>query len=163
MMRLPLLPSDDHYEVTTMEADKAPEHARSILDANKALARRWVDAVNRRDETAVRAVLTDNFLYSGMGRAPEEIAVRWNKDEFVATVLRARSRMKKPVVMTVIRDLAEGNRVTVETEGSGEMSDGFAYANAYCLLFEIDAGKIKSVRDYCCTHTAVVAAAHAGQ
>jgi ketosteroid isomerase-like protein len=62
--------------------------------------------------------------------------------------------------MTVIRELAEGNRVTFEIEGYGKMKDGFVYANAYCLLYEIDGGKIKAVRDYCCTHTAVLASEH---
>jgi len=144
-----------------MQQDLSPEDAKLGLDTNKALAHRWVDAINRRDETALRAVLSDDFLYSGMGRTPKEIAVRWHKDEFVAIVLLARTRMKKPVVMTVIRELAEGNRVAFETEGYGEMRDGFVYANAYCLLYEIDGDKIKAVRDYCCTHTAVIASEHA--
>jgi ketosteroid isomerase-like protein len=126
-----------------MQQDLSPEDARFGLDTNKALAHRWVDAINRRDET------------------PKEIAVRWHKDEFVAIVLLARTRMKKPVVMTVIRELAEGNRVVFETEGYGEMRDGFVYANAYCLLYQIDGDKIKAVRDYCCTHTAVIASEHA--
>jgi ketosteroid isomerase-like protein len=144
-----------------MQQDVSPEDSRLGLERNKALAHRWVHAINQRDETTLRAVLSDDFLYSGMGRTPAEIAVRWNKDEFVATVLLARTRMKKPVVMTVIRELAEGNRVVFETQGYGEMRDGFVYANAYCLLYEIDGDKIKAVRDYCCTHTAVIASEHA--
>jgi ketosteroid isomerase-like protein len=144
-----------------MQQDVSPEDSRLGLERNKALAHRWVHAINQRDETTLRAVLSDDFLYSGMGRTPAEIAVRWNKDEFVATVLLARTRMKKPVVMTVIRELAEGNRVVFETQGYVEMRDGFVYANAYCLLYEIDGDKIKAVRDYCCTHTAVIASEHA--
>jgi uncharacterized protein len=144
---------------TTMQPDKGAD-AGSNSESNKALARRWVEAVNQRDEAALRAILSDDYLYSGMGRMPEELAVRWNKDQFLATVLSARARARKPVVMTVVRALAEGNRVTLETDGYGEMKDGFVYANAYCLLYEIEGDKIKGVRDYCCTHTAVVASQH---
>src|SRR6202050_5598964 len=115
-----------------MQQDVSPEDSRLGLDTNKALAHRWIDAINRRDETALRAVLSDDFLYSGKGRTPAEIAVRWNKDEFVATVLTARTRMKKPVVMTVIRELAEGNRVAFETEGYGAVGYGVVYGRAYC-------------------------------
>jgi ketosteroid isomerase-like protein len=145
--------------MATMQPDKGAD-AGSNSESNKALARRWVEAVNQRDEAALRAILSDDYLYSGMGRMPEELAVRWNKDQFLTTVLSARARARKPVVMTVVRALAEGNRVTLETDGYGEMKDGFVYANAYCLLYEIEGDKIKAVRDYCCTHTAVVASQH---
>ena len=47
--------------------------------------------------------------------------------------------------MTVVRALAEGNRVTLETDGYGEMKDGFVYENAYCFLYEIEGAKIKAI------------------
>jgi ketosteroid isomerase-like protein len=147
---------------TTMQpGEGAGAGVGSNTESNKALARRWVEAVNQRDEAALRAILSDDFLYSGMGRTRKELSVRWDKDQFVTTVLSARTRARKPVVMTVVRALAEGNRVTLETDGYGEMKDGFVYANAYCLLYEIEGGKIRAVRDYCCTRTAVVASQHA--
>jgi ketosteroid isomerase-like protein len=132
----------------------------SDLGAKKALARRWVEAVNKRDAATLRAMLSSDFLYSGMGRMPKEIAVRWNTDQFIDAVNAGKTRMKKPVVMTVTRALAQGNRVTLEAEGGGEMQDGFQYVNSWCLLYEIDGDKIKSIRDYCCTRSAVVASEH---
>jgi ketosteroid isomerase-like protein len=132
----------------------------SDLGANKALARSWVDALNKRDEKALRAMLAGDFLYSGMGRMPKEIAVRWNADEFIDAVNAGKTRMKKPVVMTVTRALAQGSRVTLEAEGGGEMKDGFDYVNSWCLLYEIEGDKIKSIRDYCCTRSVVVASEH---
>jgi ketosteroid isomerase-like protein len=63
--------------------------------------------------------------------------------------------MKKPVVMTVVSEMGEGNWVTLEMEGHSETKDGRIYANAYCFWYEIEGDKIKAVRDYCCTETAI--------
>ena len=126
------------------------------LATNKALARRWVDAINRRDGEALSSILSDDFVYCGMGRTPKEMAVRWTKEQLLNSVMRLGvDHMKKPVVMTVISEMGEGNWVTLEMEGQSETKDGRIYANAYCFLYEIEADKIKSIRDYCCTETAL--------
>jgi ketosteroid isomerase-like protein len=126
------------------------------LAENKALARRWVDAINNRDAATLRAILSDDFLYSGMGRTPKEMAVRWGKDQMLNSVLHLGvNHMKKPVVMKVVSEMGEGSWVTLEMEGQSETKDGRIYANAYCFLYEIENGKIKAVRDYCCTETAL--------
>jgi ketosteroid isomerase-like protein len=126
------------------------------LATNKALARRWVDAINSRDGEALRSILSDDFLYSGMGRTPKEMAVRWSKDQMLNSVMHLGvDHMKKPVVMTVVSAMGEGNWVTLEMEGQSETKDGRIYANAYCFLYEIEGDKIKAIRDYCCTETAL--------
>jgi ketosteroid isomerase-like protein len=126
------------------------------LTSNKLLARRWVDAINRRDGDALRAILSDDFLYSGMGRTPKALAVRWNREQMLDSVMHLGvDLMKKPVVMTVVSEMGEGNWVTLEMEGHSETKDGRIYANAYCFLYEIEGEKIKAIRDYCCTETAI--------
>jgi ketosteroid isomerase-like protein len=146
-----------------MPTDTARNGSEDRLDENKALVRLWIDAINECDEGTLGNLLSADFLYRGMGRMPKEIAVQWNRKQFLTIVSGAKAQMRKPVKMTITRQLAEGNRVTLETKGYGEMKDGFPYANAYCLLFETDSGKIKSIRVYSCTRTLVVASEHGGE
>jgi uncharacterized protein len=125
------------------------------IKENKALARRWVDVINRRDGETLRSILSDDFTYFGMGRTPKEMAVRWSKAQMLNSVMHLGVNfMKKPVVMTVVSEMAQGNWVTLELEGESETKDGRIYANAYCFLYEIEHERIKSIRDYCCTETA---------
>jgi ketosteroid isomerase-like protein len=126
------------------------------IEANVALARQWVDAVNRRDVAALGAILADDYEYSGMGHTPKELRVRWNKKTMLDIMGRvAVVNMKRPVIMTVTSAMGEGDWVTLEMVGDSETKDGRIYANAYCFLYEINGDKIKAVHDYCCTETAV--------
>jgi ketosteroid isomerase-like protein len=120
-----------------------------------ALGHHWIDALNRRDEAALSGILTDNFLYSAMLRNPPEMAARWSKEKFLSIVTStADATWKKPVVMTIKSEFGAGDRAVIETEGYGERSDGYVYANVYCFNFWTEGGKIKAIHDYCCTHTA---------
>src|ERR1700683_4767971 len=47
-------------------ARAAPSHPTD----SRTLARRWIDSINRHDETGLRAILGANFLYSAMVRNP---------------------------------------------------------------------------------------------
>jgi ketosteroid isomerase-like protein len=135
-------------------------------DANDslALARRWIDSINRHDETNLRAILGANFLYSAMVRNPPEMAMRWDTEQFLGIVQStagyAGSGWRKPVIHTIVSELAAGNRAVVETEGYSERDDGYVYANVYCFNFWTEGGKIKAIHDYCCTHTAVLLGQH---
>jgi uncharacterized protein len=138
------------------------EIEKSTRESNTTLARRWLEALNQRDGSALKAMMSDSFRYSCMGRAPSAIAVRWDNEQFVSFAMAAHTRMRVPVTMSVVRALAEGNRVTLETQGEGEIKDGVKYSNSYCLLFDIDEGRVSSVREYCCSRTAVVASSQVG-
>ncbi len=128
-----------------------------MSEASKQVARKWLDAMNRRDKAAFAALLSDDFQYSGMGRTPKEMAVRWNKDTMIDMAMNiAVKTMKVPVTMKILSEMSEGNRVAMETEGYSETLEGKIYANAYCFLLEIKGDQVKAVHDYCCTHTAMV-------
>ena len=95
-----------------------------------------------------------DFAYWGMARTPPELGVRWGHDEWLAALQRNAGAMRKPVVMTVVRAFASGAQAVIEAQGYGERSDGAVYANDYCMVFETADGKVRAVRDYCCTATA---------
>jgi hypothetical protein len=126
-----------------------------------ALGRRWISALNARDDTALSGLLTDDFLYSAMLKNPPEMAARWNKDKFLSiTKSTADAGWKKPVIMTIKSEFGAGDRAVIETEGYSELADGYVYANVYCFNFWTASAKIKAIHDYCCTHTAWLLGQH---
>ena len=62
---------------------------------------------------------------------------------YVRTRLRDRTRT------TAHRFIAEGDIVVVETTGDNVTPDGVRYGNDYCLVFRLEDGKIKEIREYC--------------
>lgn len=47
------------------------------------------------------------------------------------------------------RFIAEGDHVVVEARGDNITKAGVRYDNDYCLVFRLESGKIKEVREYC--------------
>jgi ketosteroid isomerase-like protein len=47
------------------------------------------------------------------------------------------------------RFIADGDHVVVEAKGNNVTREGGRYDNDYCLVFRLENGKIKEVREYC--------------
>jgi uncharacterized protein len=47
------------------------------------------------------------------------------------------------------RFIAEGDHVVVEARGDNVTRTGARYDNDYCLVFRLENGKIKEIREYC--------------
>jgi len=47
------------------------------------------------------------------------------------------------------RFIADGDYVVVEARGDNVTKTGIRYDNDYCLVFRLENGKIKEVREYC--------------
>ncbi len=127
------------------------------------LARRWLDALNARDSATLGTLLSDDFVYRAMVRNPPEMAMRWNKQQFLQVSVGtagASSAFRKRVNQTVVSAFGTDDRAVLETEGYSELQDGYVYANVYCFNFWIRQGKISAIHDYCCTHTAVLMTKH---
>ena len=60
-----------------------------------------------------------------------------------------RSRLGERVRTVAHRFIAEGDYVVVESRGENVSKDGLRYDNDYCMVFRLENGKIKEVRDYC--------------
>ena len=62
---------------------------------------------------------------------------------YVRTRLRDRTRT------VAERFIADGDIVVVEAKGDNITPEGVRYDNDYCLVFRIEDGKIKEIREYC--------------
>ncbi|WP_454617293.1 nuclear transport factor 2 family protein [Bradyrhizobium cenepequi] len=47
------------------------------------------------------------------------------------------------------RFIADGDHVVVEAKGDNVTKQGIRYDNDYCLVFRLEDGKIKEIREYC--------------
>src|SRR5215470_1053107 len=47
------------------------------------------------------------------------------------------------------RFIAEGDIVVIEAKGDNVTKEGVRYDNDYCLVFRLEDGKIKEIREYC--------------
>src|SRR3984957_19708498 len=113
----------------------------------------YFEAVNRRDKEGILELLTEDFLFKGMGRHPDWMRYQWGRDAFADAPRDMSTKMKKPIAMKLLGMIAEGDQVAVQADSYGEMSNGKTYDNAYHFVFTFQNDKIREVLEYCCTYT----------
>ena len=62
---------------------------------------------------------------------------------------RVRSRLVDRARTVARRFVADGDYVVVEARGDNLTKEGVRYDNDYCLVFRLEDGRIKEVREYC--------------
>jgi len=60
-----------------------------------------------------------------------------------------RSRLVDRTRTLAHRFIADGDYVVVEAKGDNLTKEGIRYDNDYCLVFHLEGGRIKEVREYC--------------
>jgi len=60
-----------------------------------------------------------------------------------------RSRLAERTRTIAHRFIADGDYVVVEAKGDNVTREGVRYDNDYCLVFRLESGKIKEIREYC--------------
>ncbi|MCP3459877.1 nuclear transport factor 2 family protein [Bradyrhizobium sp. CCGUVB23] len=60
-----------------------------------------------------------------------------------------RSRLVDRTRTVAHRFIADGDFVVVEAKGDNVTKEGIRYDNDYCLVFRIEDGRIKEIREYC--------------
>jgi ketosteroid isomerase-like protein len=115
-------------------------------DDNKKLVRKFCEDFSRGDVDAVLAVMADNAAWRVMGSFP--LAATRSKQDFGASLRSMRSLIPGGVAMTPTGLVAEGDRVAVEADAYGKLTNGKEYRNQLHLLVELRDGKITAVREY---------------
>ena len=124
------------------------------VDANKAVVRRYFDAVSASECAAILALTSDDFLFTTMARAPAHLQIEWGREAFSQVPPTMSQLMKAPIRLDVLAMIGEGDTVTVEAETDGEMLNGRRYNNAYHFVFELVGEKLRRVREYSCSYLA---------
>jgi uncharacterized protein len=124
------------------------------IEGNKAVVRRWFDAVNRGDEGEILTLTAEDFVFQTMARQPEWLLYTWNREQFSKVPSSMSAVLTAPIQLKIIDMTAEGERVAVEAETDSEMLNGRRYNNAYHFVFKLRDGKFIEVREYSCSHLA---------
>ncbi len=125
------------------------------IEQNKQAIVRYFERVNRGDKDAILECLTEDFVFQGMGRHPDWVRYRWDREMFANAPREMSTKMKKPIQLRLLGMIAEGERVAVQAESYCEMNNGKIYDNAYHFVFTLRQGRIAEVLEYCCTYTVV--------
>jgi uncharacterized protein len=125
------------------------------IEQNKRAIAGYLERVNRGDKEAILECLTEDFVFQGMGRHPDWVRYRWDRERFADAPREMSTRMKRPIQLKLLGMIAEGDRVAVQAESYCEMNNGKLYDNAYHFVFTLRDGKIAEVLEYCCTYTVV--------
>lgn len=88
-----------------------------------------------------RWVVTGQYSWSRTFTGKE--AILNDLHGYVRTRLRDRTRT------VAHRFIADGDIVVVEAKGDNVTPEGVRYDNDYCLVFRLENGKIKEIREYC--------------
>ena len=120
-------------------------------EANKRIAREFVEATFARDAGRVAAVLADDVTYTIGGNHPRFRRV-WNKADW-CRYLELPTPFEKQLELTIHSITAEGDQVALEAESYGIISvSGEVYNNHYHFFFIIKDGLIRRIREYMDTH-----------
>ena len=60
-----------------------------------------------------------------------------------------RTRLVERTRTIAHRFIADGDHVVVEAKGNNVTREGVRYDNDYCLVFRLEGGRIREIREYC--------------
>jgi ketosteroid isomerase-like protein len=127
---------------TARAAAKQP----SLEARNKALARRFLDAVSRADIDAIVAAYAPGGTCWTAGSMP--ISGTFGVDQVAAAARGVLSVFPAGLRFTIHALTADGERVAIEAESYGRHASGKVYNNKYHFLMRARGGKIVEWREY---------------
>jgi uncharacterized protein len=102
-----------------------------------------------RDRSLFVAILADDATWTVTGQ------YSWSRTfAGKASILNdlhghVRTRLAERTRTIAHRFIADGDYVVVEAKGDNVTREGVRYDNDYCLVFRLEGGKIKKIREYC--------------
>jgi uncharacterized protein len=118
----------------------------SVEARNKALARRFVDAISRADVDAIVAAYAPDGTSWTAGTMP--ISGTLTVDQIAEASRGVLTVFPDGLRLTIRAMTAEGDRVAIEAESYGEHVSGRVYNNQYHFVLRARGGKIVEWREY---------------
>jgi ketosteroid isomerase-like protein len=118
------------------------------LARNKAKVAAFFEDYSTGNVERIGAHLHDDARWWVAGSVPG-ISDTYTKAQMLALLEQVTGVYKKGALQfTLSSMIAEGNRVAAEVESYAELHNGKVYNNLYHFLFEIEDGRIKSIKEY---------------
>jgi ketosteroid isomerase-like protein len=118
----------------------------SSVEENKAIARRFFEAINDGDTAAVVDAYAEDGCLETMGHML--ISGVFTKQQIKAAAGQIFLAFPKGLKFTIHSMTAEGDRVAIEAESLGEHASGKTYNNHYHFLMRLRDGKIVRFKEY---------------
>ena len=118
-------------------------------EANKKLVQQvYTDSANRSGTTFADNLADDvKWIVTGQNSWSHEFK---GKDAIFNNLLgQVRSRLGDRPRTLAYNFIAEGDTVVVEARGDNVTTEGQRYDNEYCMVWRIENGKIKLIKEYC--------------
>jgi uncharacterized protein len=123
---------------------------RDVEERNEELVRRFFETLSSGDLERLRPLLHEDATWTvmatGIPGAGEKKGRNVIIDEFLAPV-RGIFEDGDPKV-SIVNLISKGRLVAAETRGAGRLKSGKPYNNVYSWMIEIDADKIRALREY---------------
>jgi ketosteroid isomerase-like protein len=124
-------------------------------EQNKRLVDELFARFSASDIDGVLALMADDITWRLPGKPDLTPAAGvYDKERLRRLFRRMLAQLNEGLRMTVTGSTAEGDRVAVEVESSGDLRNGRQYRQEYHFLITFRDGKIASVREYLDTHHA---------
>ena len=119
------------------------------IEQNKKVAAELFARFTASDIAGVMAAMTDDATWLIPGKPDASPAAGLYPKEKISGLFHTMlGRLKSGLRMTVKSAIAEGDKVALEVESLGELTNGRVYNQHYHFLIEFRDGKICAVREY---------------
>jgi uncharacterized protein len=119
------------------------------IEQNKAAAVEFFARLSDKDIAGALDLMTEDATWLLPGK-PENMpsAGLYTKDRLAKLFHIMFKQLKNGLKMTVKSSIGEGDKVALEAESYGELTNGRIYSQSYHFLMEFRDGKISGVREY---------------
>jgi uncharacterized protein len=124
------------------------------VETNKELVTKTWDAFAKGDIKSAFANMSDEISWLIPGNLSDLSGLRKGKGEILNFARNAAKIFPNGLQSEIRRVYGDGDTVIVEMINRGKVFNGKDYENEYCFVFEIEAGKIRRVREYVDTQKA---------
>ena len=120
---------------------------------NKKIVADFFERFSAADAVGALELLEDSVIWRVMGHEGDlPMSGEMDKDAIGALIGSVKEAIPAGMTLTPTGWTAEGDRVAVEMESYGEMTNGKVYNNFYHFLATVSNGKITALREYMDTH-----------
>ncbi|HUY28207.1 MAG TPA: nuclear transport factor 2 family protein [Candidatus Binataceae bacterium] len=117
-------------------------------EQNKELVKQTWAAFGKGDIKSAFANMADNISWLVPGNMPGTSGVKKGKDQILEFMSGVGKVFPEGLTSEFQRVYCDGDTVIVEMTNRGKAHNGKSYQNEYCFIFEIEAGKIRRIREY---------------